>query len=54
MLEKLREYKRVIKISSKPSLEEYAKVVKITGLGMLIVGGMGILVQVIFQFLLGF
>lgn len=54
MLDKLREYKRIIKISSKPSLEEYAKVVKITGLGILLIGGIGILTQIIFQFLLGF
>lgn len=54
MLEKLREFKRVVKIAEKPSLKEYSKVVKVTGLGILLIGFTGIIIQFLFQFLGGF
>lgn len=54
MLEKLRRYKRVIKISEKPSLKDYSNVVKVTGLGIVLIGGIGILLQFLFQLFGGF
>lgn len=38
---KLNEYKRVLKISSKPDREEFSMSAKITGAGMLIIGIIG-------------
>jgi protein transport protein SEC61 subunit gamma and related proteins len=38
---KLKEYRRVYKITKKPDKAEYSAVVKVTGLGILIVGAIG-------------
>ncbi|MBC5792782.1 MAG: protein translocase SEC61 complex subunit gamma [Nanohaloarchaea archaeon] len=38
---KLNEYKRVLKISSKPDREEFEMSAKITGAGMIIIGIIG-------------
>ena len=38
---KLNEYKRVLKISTKPDREEFEMAAKITGAGMLIIGLIG-------------
>lgn len=38
---KLNEYKRVLKISSKPDREEFSMSAKITGAGMIIIGIIG-------------
>ena len=37
-------YGRVLKMARKPTNEEYAKTSKITGLGILLIGGVGFLV----------
>lgn len=40
---KLREYLRVIKIATKPGRDEYETTIKITGLGIIIIGLVGFL-----------
>ena len=40
-LEKLREYRRVLKIAEKPDREEFEMSAKVTGAGILIVGLIG-------------
>ncbi len=45
----LLEYKRIIKISKKPSKKEFEEVLKITGIGTIIVGFIGFVIQLLFQ-----
>jgi len=40
---RLREYQRVLKIAEKPDREEFETSAKITGLGILLIGGVGFL-----------
>ena len=40
-------YGRVLKMARNPTNEEYAKTSKITGLGMIIVGGIGFLIYLL-------
>ncbi len=40
-------YGRVLKMARNPSNEEYAKTSKITGLGMIIIGGIGFLIYLL-------
>jgi len=40
-------YGRVLKMARNPSNEEYSKTSKITGLGMLLVGGIGFLIYLL-------
>ena len=49
----LREYRRVIIVSKKPDTEELSKVSKIAGLGMLLIGFIGFILNVIFQLIVG-
>ncbi|MDW5564030.1 MAG: protein translocase SEC61 complex subunit gamma [Methanomassiliicoccus sp.] len=44
-------YGRVIKMARKPSTDEYIKVVQITGLGLLAIGGMGFLIYWLMTYL---
>ena len=37
-------YGRVLKMARKPTSEEYSKTVKITGVGILLLGGLGFLI----------
>ncbi len=37
-------YGRILKMARKPTSDEYTKVVQITGLGLIIVGGIGFLI----------
>lgn len=48
---KLLEYKRVLKITKKPDMEEFKMIVKVTGLGMAIIGFIGFLISMVFRFL---
>ena len=45
--------KRVLLVSSKPDKEEYSLSTKITGLGLVIIGIIGFIVFVLFQFVGG-
>ena len=48
---KLLEYKRVLKITKKPDMEEFKMIVKVTGLGMAVIGFVGFLISMIFRLL---
>ncbi|MCD6461272.1 MAG: protein translocase SEC61 complex subunit gamma [Thermoplasmata archaeon] len=37
-------YGRVLKMARKPTPEEYAKIVEITGLGIILIGGLGFVI----------
>lgn len=37
-------YGRVLRMARKPSTEEYSKTIQITGLGLLLLGGLGFLI----------
>ncbi|MEM2943960.1 MAG: protein translocase SEC61 complex subunit gamma [Methanomassiliicoccales archaeon] len=46
-------YGRVIKMARKPSSEEYIRIIQITGLGLIIIGGLGFLIYWIMYLLTG-
>jgi len=46
---KLVEYGRVLRITKKPSKEEYKTIVKVSGLGILVIGLIGFVMQIIYQ-----
>jgi protein transport protein SEC61 subunit gamma-like protein len=41
--------KRVYKITKKPSNEEFKMVVKVTGIGMLVIGAIGFLIHFVWK-----
>lgn len=45
------EYKRVLTVTKKPTKEEYITVVKISGLGILLIGLLGFIIQMLELFL---
>jgi protein translocase SEC61 complex gamma subunit len=47
---KFREYKRVLSITRKPKMNEFQAVVKVTGLGMAVIGLIGFTIFVVVQF----
>lgn len=47
-------YGRVIKMARKPTHEEYARVVEITGLGLILVGGIGFAIYWLMNYLPGY
>ena len=49
MQRKFREYKRVLSITKKPSMEEFKAIVKVTGLGMAAIGLVGFVIFMIVQ-----
>jgi protein transport protein SEC61 subunit gamma-like protein len=49
----LREYRRILKISKKPSKSEFQHILKIAGLGMLLVGFIGFFIQLLWQLVAG-
>jgi len=49
IMAKLREYYRILIIAKKPEGREFSQVLKVTGGGMLIIGFIGFLLQVIFD-----
>lgn len=40
-------YGRVLKMARKPTSDEYVKIIQITGLGLLLIGGLGFLIYLI-------
>ena len=44
---KFQEYARVLKITRKPTVTEFSGSSKITGIGMLVIGGLGLLIFII-------
>jgi protein transport protein SEC61 subunit gamma-like protein len=47
-------YGRVIKMARKPTNDEYIKTMTVTGLGMLLIGGLGFLIYLIWTTVPGF
>jgi protein transport protein SEC61 subunit gamma and related proteins len=45
--EMMKEYLRVLKVTKKPTSEEFRTIVKVSGLGMLAIGAMGFIIQTI-------
>jgi len=50
----IKECIRVFQITKKPSKEEYKAIVKVTGLGMLIIGAIGFIISITGALTLGF
>lgn len=48
----LRECKRVLKITRKPSMEEFKTIVKVCAIGMGVIGLIGFLIQMVWRQLL--
>ncbi len=46
---KLKEYKRVLSITKKPSGDEFKSISKVTGIGMVVIGVVGFLVFMVAQ-----
>ena len=44
--------KRVLKVAKKPDVEEYITIAKITGLGIIILGLIGVIIFFIFEYLI--
>ncbi len=44
-----KEYIRVLKITKKPTSEEFKTIVKVSGLGMILIGFIGFLLQMLWQ-----
>ena len=47
--EKIQSYKRVLQITKKPDREEFRVIMKITSLGVIIIGLLGFLVSILYQ-----
>ena len=48
---KISEYKRVLRVTKKPNMEEFKSTVKVTGLGIVIIGLIGFTIAIIAQLL---
>lgn len=44
---KIKEYHRVLKITKKPSMQEFKTAVKVTGIGIIIIGIIGFTISII-------
>ena len=49
----LKEYRRILKVSKKPSRKEFQEILKIAGAGMILVGFIGFVIQFIWQLAFG-
>ncbi len=47
-------YGRVLKMARKPDNEEYVRIVEITGLGLILIGGLGFLIYWLMVYLPGY
>jgi len=45
--EKIEEYKRILLVAKKPTSYEFRTILKITGIGMIIIGIIGFLIRII-------
>ena len=50
---KLNEYLRVIRITKKPDMEEFKTIIKVSALGMAVIGLLGFTIQVIATYFKG-
>lgn len=46
---KIKEYIRVLKITKRPDMEEFKNAVKVTGLGIIIIGIIGFIISIVVQ-----
>lgn len=46
--EKLQEYKRVLQITKKPDTETFKVIIKVTSMGIGIIGGIGFIVSILY------
>jgi len=53
MKNKLNEYKRVFRVTKKPTREKYKTIVKASGIGIVIIGLIGFLLTITKQVILG-
>ena len=49
----IKKYGRVLKITKKPTKEEYKMIVKVSGIGMMVMGLIGFLIHLIKQVITG-
>ncbi|MCG2827662.1 MULTISPECIES: protein translocase SEC61 complex subunit gamma [unclassified Methanothermobacter] len=49
----IKQSKRVLKVSKKPTREEYLNVSKVTGIGIILIGVIGFIISIIAQLLGG-
>jgi len=47
-------YGRVLKMSRKPDAQEFRKTIIITGIGMALIGGLGFIIWIIWEYLPGY
>jgi protein transport protein SEC61 subunit gamma and related proteins len=47
----IKQCQRVLRVSKKPGREEYINVSKVTGIGIIIIGGVGFIISIIAQLL---
>jgi len=45
----IQDSKRIIKVSKKPNKDEYSTMIKITGIGIVIIGVIGFIIFLLFQ-----
>jgi protein transport protein SEC61 subunit gamma and related proteins len=48
---KLSDYLRVLKVAKRPTWKEFLNIAKLTGLGIMIIGAVGLLITLIFTLL---
>jgi protein translocase SEC61 complex gamma subunit len=53
IIEKINDYKRVLSVAEKPTLEELKEIIRICGIGMIILGAIGLIFYIIFYFIGG-
>lgn len=44
------QYGRVLKMSRKPTSEEYSKTIIVTGIGIVIIGGLGFIIYLVWEY----
>jgi protein transport protein SEC61 subunit gamma-like protein len=49
--EKLKDYLRVLKVAKRPTWKEYLQIAKLTGLGIVLIGAIGLIITLIFTLL---
>ncbi len=53
IVRQLREFKRIISISRKPTKDEFLNIMRICGLGFALIGAIGFTIQIIYQLVMG-
>lgn len=53
IMETLREYRRILYIARKPGKKEFSEILKICGIGIILIGLIGFIIQTLIQLLQG-